>query len=113
MDGRVDAVGLGLTAGVVEIDAKVERAAGRLGPRHVRSDRPERCVVVGVVDSGFDIHHQNFRKPDGTTRILALWDQTIEPDDDEALPGEQHPANFSFGVEYDDNRINGGTLKVQ
>ncbi len=33
-------------------------------------------VVVGVVDSGIDWKHADFRKPDGTTRILALWDMT-------------------------------------
>ena len=63
-------------------------------------------VVVGVVDSGFDIHHHNFRNPDGTTRVLALWDQSIEPDDAEALPGESHPDDFDFGVEYAQARIN-------
>src|SRR5918994_1584435 len=63
-------------------------------------------VVVGVIDSGFDVHHQNFRKPDGTTRILAIWDQTIDPGDADALPGESNPANFAFGVEYGEGRIN-------
>jgi subtilisin family serine protease len=63
-------------------------------------------VVVGVIDGGFDIHHQNFRKPDGTTRILAIWDQTIDPGDADAQPGERNPANFAFGVEYDEARIN-------
>jgi subtilisin family serine protease len=32
-------------------------------------------VVVGIVDYGCDFLHQNFRHPDGTTRILTLWDQ--------------------------------------
>ena len=63
-------------------------------------------VVVGVIDGGFDIHHQNFRKPDGTTRILAIWDQTIDPSDTDAQPGERNPTNFTFGVEYDEARIN-------
>lgn len=63
-------------------------------------------VVIGVIDSGFDIHHQNFRKPDETTRVLGIWDQRIEPNDPDALPGEQHPANFAVGVEYNEARIN-------
>jgi len=33
-------------------------------------------VIVGVVDSGIDIFHQAFRKPDGTTRLLSLLDLT-------------------------------------
>jgi subtilisin family serine protease len=32
-------------------------------------------VVVGVVDWGLDFAHPNFRNDDGTTRLLALWDQ--------------------------------------
>jgi subtilisin family serine protease len=32
-------------------------------------------VIVGLVDVGCDIAHRNFRKPDGSTRILALWNQ--------------------------------------
>lgn len=36
-----------------------------------------RGVLVGVIDSGIDYTHPDFRNPDGTTRILSLWDQTI------------------------------------
>lgn len=34
-------------------------------------------ILVGVIDSGIDYAHPDFRNPDGTTRILSLWDQTI------------------------------------
>ena len=34
-----------------------------------------RGVVVGICDWGFDFTHANFRNADGTTRLLALWDQ--------------------------------------
>jgi subtilisin family serine protease len=34
-------------------------------------------VIIGIVDTGIDIFHHNFRKPDGTTRILALLDITL------------------------------------
>ena len=33
-------------------------------------------VLVAIVDSGIDYFHEVFRKEDGTTRILELWDQT-------------------------------------
>jgi Subtilase family/D-alanyl-D-alanine carboxypeptidase len=32
-------------------------------------------VVVGIVDFGIDFDHANFKNPDGSTRLLALWDQ--------------------------------------
>ena len=33
-------------------------------------------VIVGVVDSGIDWRHADFRRADGSTRILAVWDMT-------------------------------------
>jgi subtilisin family serine protease len=36
-------------------------------------------VVVGVIDFGLDFVHQNFRNADGSTRLLALWDQDGTP----------------------------------
>ena len=35
-------------------------------------------ILVGVVDSGVDYFHPDFRNEDGTTRIVSLWDQTIQ-----------------------------------
>jgi subtilisin family serine protease len=32
-------------------------------------------VVIGIVDTGGDFAHLNFRHRDGRTRLLALWDQ--------------------------------------
>ena len=52
-------------------------------------------VLVGVVDSGVDYRHPDFRKEDGSTRILKLWDQT-------AIPAEMQapPKGYAVGVEY-------------
>ncbi|ABS26014.1 S8 family peptidase [Anaeromyxobacter sp. Fw109-5] len=36
-------------------------------------------VVIGVIDFGCDFVHRNFRNPDGSTRLLALWDQDGTP----------------------------------
>jgi subtilisin family serine protease len=58
-------------------------------------------VIVGIVDSGVDYTHDNFRKPDGTSRILFLWDQFLAP-----VNNETSPAGFGFGVEYSRAAIN-------
>jgi subtilisin family serine protease len=57
-------------------------------------------VIVGVVDSGIDYTHQCFRKSDGTSRILFIWDQGLTPQ-----AGEVSPAGFGYGVEYSKAQI--------
>lgn len=37
-----------------------------------------RGVLVAVIDSGIDYYHQDFRNEDGSSRILKLWDQTLD-----------------------------------
>ena len=54
-------------------------------------------AVVAVIDTGVDFTHQDFRNPDGTTRIKYICDQTAPP-----LPGD----NTCPG----DGTSNGGTL---
>jgi subtilisin family serine protease len=54
-------------------------------------------VIVGIIDHGIDYRHQSFRNEDGTSRILAIWDQRLEPRHDQ---GEASPAEFGYGVEY-------------
>jgi subtilisin family serine protease len=56
-------------------------------------------VVVGVVDWGFDFAHPDFRYADGTTRLLALWDQS-------APSGPGSPAPYGYGMVYMPGRIN-------
>jgi subtilase family protein len=61
-------------------------------------------VVIGIVDHGIDFRHLTFRREDavGTTRILALWDQSLVPSGNEQSP---HP--FGYGVEYTREDIDG------
>lgn len=55
-------------------------------------------VLVGFLDSGIDYTHPAFRNENGTTRILRIWDQTIQ----DGTP----PAGLNYGSEYTDEMIN-------
>jgi Subtilase family. len=54
-------------------------------------------VLIAVIDSGIDYSHPDFRNEDGTTRIEALWDQTI--------PGNP-PPGYNIGTLYTRQQIN-------
>lgn len=41
-------------------------------------------VLVACVDSGIDYRHMDFRNADGSTRLVALWDQTLNVESDMA-----------------------------
>jgi subtilisin family serine protease len=58
-------------------------------------------VIIGLIDSGVDFTHQAFRRSDGTSRILAIWDQGLTPQGAEA-----GPQGLDFGVEYGQAAIN-------
>lgn len=58
-------------------------------------------TLVAVIDSGIDYAHPDFRKEDGSTRIVALWDQTALPDET-----NRPPQGYTVGVEYTEERIN-------
>lgn len=48
-------------------------------------------ILVGIVDSGVDYFHPDFRNEDGSTRILRLWDQSV---------AGNPPENYVSGTEY-------------
>ncbi len=47
-----------------------------------------RGVLLGFVDTGIDFAEEVFRNADGSTRLVGLWDQTLEGDRDEATVPE-------------------------
>lgn len=78
------------------------RAAGKRASCMTTVQRPPlnlagRGVLVAVLDSGADYRHPEFRKPDGTTRIRALWDQTVQG---------RSPAGYHLGTEYTEEQLN-------
>ncbi len=63
-----------------------------------------RGVIIGIIDTGIDFRHPNFIKPDGTSRIMYIWDQTLSPTAGEASPvpitNGPFVASFGYGVQY-------------
>ncbi|WP_442855587.1 S8 family peptidase [Clostridium sp. Marseille-P2415] len=57
-----------------------------------------RGIIIGIIDTGIDYRHQAFLYNDNTTRILSIWDQSIQ----EGTP----PEGFTFGSEYSRELIN-------
>lgn len=49
-------------------------------------------VIMGFIDTGIRYQEDVFRREDGSTRIVSIWDQTIQM-------GEP-PAGFLYGTEY-------------
>ncbi|MFA9378936.1 MAG: S8 family peptidase [Lachnotalea sp.] len=56
-------------------------------------------VLVGMIDTGIEYQHEAFLNRDGTSRIVSIWDQTINE-------GGPHPEGFTFGTEYTKEQIN-------
>lgn len=79
-------------------------------------------VLIAVIDSGIAYQRSEFRKENGTTRILYFWDQTITPDGiaqdigESGLSGQfqgfretrppSPPQGFFEGAEFDADWIN-------
>lgn len=66
-------------------------------------------TMIGFLDTGIDYTNRLFRKPNGTTRILGIWDQTLPVDTDELPPGVPdyfRMSGASYGTEFTDEQIN-------
>lgn len=55
-------------------------------------------VIVGIIDTGIDYLSTEFMREDDTTRILSIWDQSIE--------SEGKIYNTTLGTEYREAKIN-------
>lgn len=54
-------------------------------------------VIVGIIDTGIDYTNSEFRRSDGRTRIISVWDQR-----ENGTP----PAGFLSGAEYTEEMLN-------
>lgn len=55
-------------------------------------------VIIGFVDTGIDYRQNSFRKSNGLTRILSIWDQSDQ--------SGNTPLYFDYGSEWSSNDIN-------
>ncbi len=55
-------------------------------------------VLIGIVDTGIDYTLPVFQKEDGSTKVEAIWDQTVQ--------GPDFPFDTGFGTEYRRAQIN-------
>jgi subtilisin family serine protease len=55
-------------------------------------------VLIGVIDTGIDYTNPIFQNADKTSRIVSIWDQTIQSDN--------YPKNTFFGTEYTKDQLN-------
>ena len=62
-----------------------------------RYDLKGRGVITAIIDSGIDYTHLDFRNEDGSTRLISIWDQTING---------SPPQGFYKGTEYSREMIN-------
>lgn len=53
-------------------------------------------ILTACVDSGIDYRHKDFRKEDGTTRLIGVWDQTVSGNP---------PEGYFLGTEYTKEQI--------
>ena len=61
-----------------------------------------RGVLIGFIDTGIDYTNPAFRYSDGSSRIVRIWDQTIQ----DGTP----PVGILYGAEYTREQINAALL---
>ncbi|MEN8373993.1 MAG: S8 family serine peptidase [Gemmatimonadota bacterium] len=92
---------------VSEDDTRVRTLRQRIGQRF--EGVAGQGVIVGIVDSGLDLDHPDFLRPDGSTRVLYAWDQT---DPLGPPPGRVGDAGFITGSECDGAVIDSGACRM-
>lgn len=54
--------------------------------------------IIVIIDSGIDYFHPDFINEDGTSKIIAIWDQNLDIG--------KHPEGIFFGTEFKGEEIN-------
>lgn len=66
-------------------------------------------VIIGIYDSGLDLEHDDFRHPDGSTRVAFAWDQT----ESGSGPGMVGEHTFTYGTECTGAGVNRGECPME
>lgn len=81
------------------MDTQSLEASGVTRLRNVpRLDLRGQGVLIGIVDTGIDYTHRAFINADGTSKILSIWDQSIQ--------SNNPPEGLYYGTEYTREQIN-------
>lgn len=62
-----------------------------------------RGTLIGIIDTGIDYQNPLFRNPDGSTRIVGIWDQTIEGS---GIETGDIVEDIRYGTAYTEEQIN-------
>ena len=57
-------------------------------------------ALVGIIDTGVYYSNRNLRWSDGSSKIYAIWDQTVQNSDK-----NKFPAGFTYGIECKDDKL--------
>lgn len=60
-------------------------------------------VILGIIDTGIELDHPDFQHEDGSTRVIALWDQVQAEIDPQRVPQP-----FGYGQEYTAEDLDAG-----
>lgn len=58
-------------------------------------------TVVGIIDTGLDIYHPDFRDENDVTRVYRYWDQRFSPN-------AASPAPYGYGIEWTREELEAG-----
>lgn len=83
--------------GLMQIDGEIFNPENLIETGNIRIQNPPLSlqgagVIVGFIDTGIRYELDVFRREDGSSRIMSIWDQTIQE-------GEP-PEGFLYGTEY-------------